>query len=78
MQLWTPEHLRTLLPAFLIMLLLAAVLRHFLIKKPVHIRMLRRAGHLTGSAAGADLRCDFQTHVVSPISTFRKSYARSA
>ena len=40
MQLWTHEHTVTLIPAVVVMLLLAAVLRHFLGSKPLHIRMI--------------------------------------
>ena len=40
MQLWTPEHLKTLLPALACMLIFAAVLRCFLKNKPLHIRLI--------------------------------------
>lgn len=40
MELWTPEHMRTLLPAVAAMLLLAFGLRIWLGKKPLHIRMI--------------------------------------
>lgn len=40
MQLWTPEHMRTLLPAVAVMLVIAFGLRAWLGKKPLHIRMV--------------------------------------
>lgn len=40
MGLWTVSHARTVLPAIVLMLLLAALLGHFLNKKPLNIRML--------------------------------------
>ena len=40
MQLWTPEHTRTLLPAVLLMVLVTAVLRWILGNKPHKIRMI--------------------------------------
>lgn len=40
MELWTPEHTRTLLPSLAVMLLLAAMLRCWLLKKTHHIRMI--------------------------------------
>lgn len=40
MQLWEPEHIRTLIPVFTLMILCAAVLRRVLRNKPDPIRML--------------------------------------
>ena len=40
MGLWTPDHVKTLLPALAVMLILAAVLRRLLKDKPRNIRML--------------------------------------
>lgn len=40
MELWTPEHLRTLLPAVAVMLLAALGLRAWLGRKPLYIRMI--------------------------------------
>lgn len=40
MQLWTPEHVKTLLPAMLVMLLAALGLRAWLGKKPLKTRMI--------------------------------------
>ncbi len=40
MELWTPEHAKTLLPAVAAMLLVALGLRVWLGKKPLHIRMI--------------------------------------
>lgn len=40
MELWTPEHIRTLIPAVLIMLLVAVGLRLWLGKKPLSARMI--------------------------------------
>lgn len=40
MELWTSEHIKTLLPALAVMLLIGEVLRFFLKNKPLHIRMI--------------------------------------
>lgn len=40
MELWTPEHAKTLLPAVAVMILVAVGLRAWLGKKPLHIRMI--------------------------------------
>ena len=40
MQLWTREHALSLLPALAVMLVLAAVLRHYLKNKPLRIRII--------------------------------------
>lgn len=40
MTLWTPEHIRSLLPALGVMILVAMVLRHFLKDKPLRVRMI--------------------------------------
>ena len=40
MQLWTPTHVRTLLPAIIVMVLIAAVLRLTLGKKDMKLRMI--------------------------------------
>lgn len=40
MELWTPEHFRTLLPTTLVMIAVALLLRRWLVKKPLHIRMI--------------------------------------
>lgn len=40
MELWTPEHTRTLLPSLAVMVVLTVVLRLTLGKKPLHIRMI--------------------------------------
>ena len=40
MQLWTPEHLRTLLPSLAVMLLLSVLLRLWLKNKPWRVRMI--------------------------------------
>lgn len=40
MQLWTPTHVQTLLPAIIVMVLIAAVLRLTLGKKDQKIRMI--------------------------------------
>ena len=40
MGLWTPEHVKTLLPALAVMLILAAVLRRVMKDKPRNIRMI--------------------------------------
>jgi hypothetical protein len=40
MELWTPEHAKTILPAMAGMLILCVLLRLVLIRKPLHIRMI--------------------------------------
>lgn len=40
MELWTPEHIRTLLPSLGVMLLVAVALRILLINKPLKIRLI--------------------------------------
>lgn len=40
MELWTPEHVKTLLPAMIVMLLAALGLRFWLGKKPLKVRMI--------------------------------------
>lgn len=40
MQLWTPAHLKTLLPALAVMVVLTVILRLFLKNKPLRVRMI--------------------------------------
>ncbi len=40
MELWSPNHVKTLLPSFIIMIILGIILRIFLGKKPEKIRMI--------------------------------------
>ena len=40
MELWTPAHMKTLLPAFLVMAVLSLVFRAILGKKSLEVRMI--------------------------------------
>ena len=40
MQLWTPEHIKTLIPTLIVMLVLSVLLRLWLKDKPLHVRMI--------------------------------------
>ncbi len=40
MQLWSPTHVKTLLPSFIVMIAVGALLRFFLIKKSERVRMI--------------------------------------